>query len=272
MPITVRTYGDSGAPVFVFHGGPGAQGSVAPVARALADAFTVFEPLQRRAGDEPLTVAGHIADLHEVIHLHAPGSRPALVGASWGAMLAMAYAAEHPDTAGPIVLIGTGTYEAKARSRLLENLAERMTPAFRQQLEQAARDHSDPDDALRAQGRLFSTIYNVDPLEPDDQSVPLDARGHEQTDADWSRLRDEGVYPAAFTAITSPVLMLHGAYDPHPGALIRDSLLPFVPQLEYHEWPNAGHDLWLERHIRDDFFMVLRAWLLGHLTTLSPSS
>lgn len=264
MPITVRTYGNAGPPVFVLHGGPGAQGSVAPVARALAGDFTVFEPLQRRAGHEPLTVARHIADLHEVIRLHAPGARPALVGASWGAMLAMAYAAEHPETAGSIVLIGTGTYEAKARDRFREILAERMTPAFREQLEQAARDHPNPDDALRAQGRLFATIYNVDPLAPDDESVPLDARGHLETDADWSRLRAEGVYPGAFATITSPVLMLHGGYDPHPGALIRDSLLPFVPQLEYHEWPNAGHDLWLERHIRDDFFAVLRAWLLEH--------
>jgi hypothetical protein len=34
------------------------------------------------------------------------------------------------------------------------------------------------------------------------------------------RLQDHGVYPAAFSAIRSPVLMLHGAVDPHPGRMI----------------------------------------------------
>jgi hypothetical protein len=29
--------------------------------------------------------------------------------------------------------------------------------------------------------------------------------------------------------------MLHGADDPHPGAITRDDLRPFLPQLEYVE-------------------------------------
>jgi len=271
MPLQVRTYSNSGPPVFVLHGGPGAPGQVEPVARALADAFTVYEPIQRRADDLPLTVARHIADLHEVIQLHSPGVRPALAGASWGAMLAMAYAAEHPDTAGPLVLVGSGTYEAKARARLLETLAERITPALQERLERVPREHPDPDEALRVTGRLISSLYNVDPVDPALEPIPFDARGHRETDADWGHLRDAGVYPSAFAAIRSPVLMLHGAYDPHPGALIRDSLLPFVPHLEYHEWPDAGHDLSLEPTIRDDFFAVLRTWLTEHLAPLPPA-
>jgi len=40
------------------------------------------------------------------------------------------------------------------------------------------------------------------------------------------QLQEAGVYPAAFAAITSPVLMLHSTYDPHPGQMIRASLAP----------------------------------------------
>jgi len=29
--------------------------------------------------------------------------------------------------------------------------------------------------------------------------------------------------------------MLHGAYDPHPGRMIRDTLARVMPQLEYRE-------------------------------------
>ncbi|MBM3949098.1 MAG: hypothetical protein FJ312_07650 [SAR202 cluster bacterium] len=74
-------------------------------------------------------------------------------------------------------------------------------------------------------------------------------------------LQHEGVYPQAFAAIKVPVLMLHGAFDPHPGRLIRDSLAPHLPQLQYHEWERCGHYPWLENHVRDEFFSVLRTWL-----------
>jgi pimeloyl-ACP methyl ester carboxylesterase len=44
--------------------------------------------------------------------------------------------------------------------------------------------------------------------------------------------RTRGIEPQAFAAITAPVLMVHGDDDPHPGA-IRETLRPFLPQLEY---------------------------------------
>jgi len=97
--LFVRKYGHSGPLVIVLHGGPGAPGHMAPVSRGLADLYRVLEPFQRASGDEPLTVAKHVADLHEVIQLLASDSRPALLGSSWGAMLALAYAATHPESA-----------------------------------------------------------------------------------------------------------------------------------------------------------------------------
>ena len=64
--IEVREHGGSGPVVVVIHGGPGARGSAGPVARGLADSFRVIEPWQRISGDGALTVACHIADLHEI--------------------------------------------------------------------------------------------------------------------------------------------------------------------------------------------------------------
>ena len=49
----------------------------------------------------------------------------------------------------------------------------------------------------------------------------------------------------------------------HPGQQVRDSLLPFMPQLELREWDACGHSPWLERATRDDFFHTLREWLGG---------
>ncbi|MDQ1498690.1 MAG: hypothetical protein QOI86_2030, partial [Actinomycetota bacterium] len=68
----------------------------------------------------------------------------------------------------------------------------------------------------------------------------------------------------AFSAIRVPVLMLHGADDPHPGPITRDVLRPFLPQLEYIELEQCGHIPWVERHARHQFLQILEAWLLTH--------
>lgn len=76
------------------------------------------------------------------------------------------------------------------------------------------------------------------------------------------RLQTEGVHPAAFAAVRCRVLVLHGAHDPHPGGALRDVLAAHVRHLTYRELERCGHVPWLERTARDEFYAVLRAWLL----------
>jgi len=261
--MQTRSYGIVGPWVVVLHGGPGTPGQMAPVARRLADAYRVLEPHQRGSGAEALTVARHVADLDELIEAHCEGTRPALVGSSWGAMLALAYAAAHPSRAGPLVLIGCGTFDPVARERMRATIEERMDESLRRRLDRLARDV--PDRRFQAIGDLILPLYAFDVDAPDLEGEPCDARAHQETWSDMVRLQEEGLYPAAFAAITSPVLMLHGAFDPHPGAMIRASLGPYLPRLEYTEWERCGHYPWAERAVRDEFFAVLREWLARHL-------
>jgi pimeloyl-ACP methyl ester carboxylesterase len=245
----------------VLHGGPGAAGYLAPVARGLAESFQVLEPLQRSRGDRPLTVARHVADLRELSESCGGGVRPALVGHSWGAMLALAFAAAHPRLAGPLVLIGCGTFDPAARERLRTNREERMDDDLRRRVERLPEEHPDPDEWLRALGSLMLPVYSYDLVSSDQEVDSHDGRAHRETWEDMMRLQEEGLYPAAFAAIDAPVLMLHGTVDPHPGRMIRASLEPHLPQLEYHEWERCGHYPWLERAVREEFFAVLREWL-----------
>jgi len=231
--MRVREYGTSGPRVIVLHGGPGASGEMAPLARAIADSFRVLEPFERPSGAVPLTVAVHVADLRALV---TPES--AIVGFSWGAMLALAFAAAHPDVAIPLVLIGCGTFDPGARARLNATIEERK--------------------------RRGLPLYSYDPISADPEPIEFDARGHEETWADMLRLQQEAVYPAAFAAIRGPVLMLHGAYDPHPGQMIRESLRPYLPQMEYREWERCGHSPWIEKAVRGEFFATLKNWLLEH--------
>jgi len=261
--MRIRTYGTSGQIVIVLHGGPAAAGGGAPVARGLADSFVVLEPWQRASGEEPLSVARHVADLHELVESRCDGALPALVGESWGAMLALAYAAAHPAGAGPIVLIGCGTFNPAARSRMKATIDERTDARTRKLLEALPEEFPDYGERLIEMYKLTKLTYSYDPIPGDHQemSEPFDVRAHNETWNDMLRQQEEGVYPAAFSAIKSPVVMLHGAYDPHPGQMIRASLQPYIPHLEYREWEHCGHSPWIEKHVRDEFFTFMREWL-----------
>ena len=81
------------------------------------------------------------------------------------------------------------------------------------------------------------------------------------------RLQDEGVYPSSFAGIRSPAIMMHGAFDPHPGRLIHTGLAAHMPHLEYREWEQCGHYPWLEKAARDDFYSTLQSWLRRNMTS-----
>jgi pimeloyl-ACP methyl ester carboxylesterase len=266
-PLAVRTYGTTGPDVFVLHGGPAAAGNAAPIARELGASFCAIEPFQRGSGDTPLTVERHIADLHDLIARRCAQSPPALVGESWGAMLALCYAAAHPEFRGPLALIGCGTFDHNTRSVFERTLRERMSPSTQARID-ALHRHSDSPDSIKEMIELTLPHYAFSALPHDEHtaetSPPFDMRAHRETWNDMLRLQRAGRYPAAFSAIRSPVLMMHGDYDPHPGPLIRDSLRPFIPHLEYYRMTRCGHEPWRERYARDFFFATLAEWLAVH--------
>jgi len=263
--LHVRTYGEHGSFVVLLHGGPAAPGSLAPLGRALADDFRVLEPWQRGAGEQPLNVARHIEDLRALLASRCDGERPVLVGHSWGAMLALAFGAAHPGDVSGLALVGCGTFDEAGRDEFRQRfeaaLEER--PDIREALDRLRTDETDPDRRLAAIGSCIGPLYGSPDVAPDDPQDlgPCDARAHRETWDDMLRLQADGLHPAAFAAIDVPVLLLHGELDPHPGALIAESLRAHMPQLELHSWARCGHSPWLEPDVRDDFVERLRAWL-----------
>ncbi|MHB1157755.1 MAG: alpha/beta fold hydrolase [Phycisphaerales bacterium] len=231
--------------IIVVHGGPGAPGSAHALAagiQAISPRAKVLEPMQRgsaASGGKSLSVARHVADLHVFIHEQCGDDKPMLVGHSWGAMLILAYAAAHPDAVQSLTLIGCGTFDLPSRARYQQLLRERQPGG-------------DGDDPFKA--------HHYDVTDSQDK-VDFDEAAHNQTWTDMLRCQARGLYPASFAQYRGEVLMVHGDYDPHPGAMIRDSLLPHLPRLRYHPLKKCGHEPWRERQARDAFFEVLRGWL-----------
>lgn len=264
-PIEVRRYGSPGPTLVVLHGGPGAPGSAASLARAFAQDFQVLEPLQRRSGAVPLTVSRHVEDLRAV----AP--RPAtLIGTSWGAMLGLSFAARYPRDVSALVLVGCGTFDEHSRSlyrrsldQLLGEAGRRRIAALQSRL--TIESNAAERDALLGElGAVYMGAESYELLDGTSESadgLPADEPGHRETWEDALRLQREGIEPEAFRAVAARVLMIHGAVDPHPGEATRDLLRRFIPQLEYLEIDRCGHEPWRERHARDRFVESVREWL-----------
>lgn len=243
--VTFREYGPRlGTPeVVVLHGGPGAPGSAGALANLIADPARVLEPWQQAT-----SVSEHIEDLRSFINVHCDAP-PVLVGHSWGAMLALVFAAAHPSEVRSVCLVGSGTFDLPSRA------------VFKQALSAQLPDRSE---ALPRTERvaMIDRVYEVDPLPEDALDFTVfDERANEQSWNDMLRLQADGTYPAAFSTIAIPVLMLHGSADPHPGRMICDSLRAFLPQLEYRELDRCGHYPWHERAARDAFLRQVREWL-----------
>jgi pimeloyl-ACP methyl ester carboxylesterase len=257
----IRFYGSQGHPVIALHGGPGAYGSAARISQGLSKEFRVLEPWQRTSGDMPLSVAVHIEDLHQLIGSRCEEEKPALVGESWGAMLALAYAAEHPGSIGAIVLVGCGTFDKDSRDVMVNVRKRRILEYIGKHPEHKADLEMDIGQQM-IKWHGMTDAYEALPDEGSrEASEPFDMKGHTETWEDMVRCQKAGLYPQAFASVKTPTIMLHGSYDPHPGAMIRDHLMQFIPQLEYHQFERCGHDPAMERYARDEFFAVMGNWL-----------
>lgn len=244
-------------PLYLIHGGPGAQGSLHGLAQALPSHLMPTEILQRYAGSVPLTVDQHIADMAEAIQQPAN-----LLGHSWGAMLSLSFVSQYPSKCRQLILVGCGTFSQTSRAEyerrinlrtdlerkaaLKKAVTEAATEAERNQ---AFRKYADYATSLQG----YSTI--VDPYS--NPGTRLDPAGHSETWADAMRLQTEEIEPCRFESISCPVTLIQGREDPHPGELIYADLKPYIPQLEYIEIPQCGHEPWLELHARNEFLELV---------------
>jgi len=117
----LRKYGNAPFNVAVLHGGPGAPGEMAPVARELSSAKGVLEPLQTAT-----TIEGQIGELRDVLAKN--GDLPVtLIGWSWGAWLSFVFAANYPAFVRKLILIGSGPFEEKYALKIMDDRLSRLS-------------------------------------------------------------------------------------------------------------------------------------------------
>jgi pimeloyl-ACP methyl ester carboxylesterase len=259
--MMIRTYGQAPYRTAVIHGGPGAPGSAAGLARGLADRIGVLEPLQSAR-----SIAAAVAELDGQL---PAGEGPfVLIGHSWGAWLAGLYAAGHPDRVKKLILVGCGPLEAKyvpaIEHRRLARFSGPETRRYREILAALASDRADggeKDRLIAELGELCEKSDGFQPL-PDAAEAagqpPFDGDMYAKLFGEAAELRRTGKLLDAFAAVACPVCVIHGEADPHPAAGIVEPLRARGVAFAGFMLPHCGHTPWREAAARDEFFAILR--------------
>lgn len=259
----LRTYGQPPFSVAVVHGGPGAGGEMAPVARALAAGRGILEPLQTATSLE-----GQVQELKGVLHTHA--DLPAtLIGFSWGAWLSFIVAARYPGMVGKLILVASGPFEERYVAQLHATRMQRLDEAERAEFEATIRRLGDPPtadkDALLARlGALASKSDAYDPISDEAGAADRVSLRGDLFQSVWEQaaeMRRSGRLLALGRQLQCPVVAIHGDFDPHPAEGVQKPLSAVLERLRFILLERCGHRPWMERQARDPFYRALEAEL-----------
>lgn len=260
----VRKYGKEPYTAAVLHGGPGAPGSMAAVARELSSSCGVLEPLQ-----SALTVAAQIEELHETLLRHGHGP-VVLIGHSWGAWLACLYAAQYPAEASRLILVGSGPFREEDTRGLHRTRMSRLNGPEQEEFAELLQllKGASAEAASAYLARLGALVSQSDDYEPmvvpgeREDRIPADGRAYDAVWEEAAAMRRSGELLKRVSRIVCPVTAIHGDYDPHPAAGVREPLQDAGLSFRFHLLERCGHTPWKEQHAAEEFYRIIRSELL----------
>jgi len=256
----LRKYGRQPFNIAVVHGGPGAAGEMAPVARKLAIGHGVLEPLQTA-----LTVEEQVEELKAALLKNAR-LPVTLIGFSWGAWLSFIFAATYPEFVKKLILVSAGGYEEKYGRKAHETRMNRLSAKQKVEIKSLGkvlgdRKAKNKDVIFARLGALFTKVDTCDPISPSRERSPeveLNANIFQSVWKDAEQLRKSGKLLEMGKRIRCPVVAIHGDYDPHPAQGVQKPLLRVLKNFRFILLANCGHKPWIEKGAQGRFFEILK--------------
>ena len=254
----LRKYGNEPFKVAVIHGGPGAPGEMASVARGLSSVRGVLEPLQAA-----LTIEGQNGELRDVLEKN--GDLPVtLIGWSWGAWLSFIFAAQHPAFVKKLILIGSGPFEEKYALNIMKTRLSRLS--IEEQAEVLSLMEAlinpasgDKNVSLARFGKLISRADSYSPLPYKSEGLECQYDVYQNVGEQAQELRSSGKLLEYGKRIQCPVAAIHGDYDPHPSEGVKRPLSRILKDFRFILLENCGHQPWIERSAKVRFYNILNS-------------
>ena len=250
---SVRKWGHGPYRVAVIHGGPGAPGEVAPVARELSTMTGILEPFQTET-----TLDGQVEELRSVLHEHAL-TPVTLIGFSWGAFLSWLFTARYPDLVKKLVLVSSPPFEQHYAPAITQTRMKRLKPKERveaQEILAQLNDENVPNKnpLLARLGTLLAHADAYDPANLEDEGFHCQYDVFKGVWDEASNLREKQIILQMAKSIRCPVVAFHGDYDPHPAEGVNDPLARELSDFRFILLEKCGHRPWAERYAAEEFF------------------
>ncbi len=257
MKDNLRKYGQSPYSVAVIHGGPGAPGEMAPVARELSFISGILEPLQTA-----VTIKGQIQELFYILQNNS--NLPiTLIGHSWGAWLSYLFTAQHPIFVKKLILVASGAFEERYVANLMEIRLNRLN---KQQKARAlflikALDNTDTKDknSLMAEfGELMNKADSYNPIPFKKETIECQYEIYQKVWIEAAELRKNRQLLNSGKHMLCPVVVIHGDYDSTPYEGVRAPLAKIINNICFIMLDKCGHSPWNEIEARDRFYEIIR--------------
>jgi len=265
-----RQVGD-GRPLVVIHGGPDFDHTyLLPDFDRLSSGFRLVYYDQRGRGRwrgkvdlDQIHIDTYVADL-EALRRHLGLDAMAVVGHSWGAIIALHYALRHPDRTSHVVLINSAP-ASHADLLLMRTQRLRRNSMHKDRLTALMPGYArgDPDavaDYYRIDfGTTFRRIEDVQRL-----NLKWSRRDIQRGRAIEKRLSQGLIWSEGYSllpalaAVRAPTLVIHGDYDFIP-IECAEHIVEAIPGARFAVIPDSGHFSYIDapdqvRHALDRFF------------------
>lgn len=253
---TSRTYGTPPFRVVLLHGGPGAAGSLQPVAEKISATAGTLEVL-----NNGLSINEQVFEVYEDI-LRFCDLPVVLAGHSWGAWLSWIFTARYPGLVKKLILIGAGPFESRYAGEITATRLSRLEEDEQVQLKvlsQKLKNAKDEEagELFRKLGNLSARADLYDPVAGNHHQGALRYDVFRNVWPAADQLRKAGELMNMADNISCPVVALHGNYDPHPFKGVHEPLRHKIKDFRMHIIDKCGHYPWLENQAAEDFYEKL---------------
>jgi len=250
----LRIYGEAPFNIAVIHGGPGAPGTMAPLARELSKKYGVLEPMQTAD-----SIDGQLEELKAIIE--SKSNFPVvLIGHSWGAWLSYMFASRYPKLVRKLILVGCGSFEEKYLTSMNNKRENRLSEEENRRVGELFKLLHDPErkkEAFCEFGKLMTKADSYAPISLDDEGLDFQPEVFQNCMREVNLLRKSGELLDFANKIECPVVAIHGEYDSHSYEGVELPLKKMVKDFKFHLLAHCGHSPWNEFHAKDDFFKIL---------------